>query len=35
MKLGPEALPGGEVSAFRAHVLDSESGGAKGHYPSR
>ena len=32
--LGPEASPGGEGGRFRAYVLDSESGGAKGHYPN-
>lgn len=33
-EVGPEASPGGgEGRRFRAHVVDSESGGAKGHYP--
>lgn len=31
---GPEALPGGEGKRFRAHCSDSESGGAKSHYPN-
>src|SRR5690348_10834082 len=34
-KLSPDALPGGGGQRVRAHVLDSESGGAKGHYPNR
>src|SRR4051812_23175693 len=32
--LSPDALPGGGGRRVRAHVLDSESGGAKGHYPT-
>src|SRR5688500_4113861 len=33
-KLGPDAPPGGGGERARAHVLDSESGGANGHYPN-
>jgi hypothetical protein len=32
--VGPESDTGGGGCRFRAHILDSESGGAKGHYPN-
>src|SRR6218665_1189764 len=33
--LSPDALPGGGGGRVRAHVLDGEGGGAKGHDPNR